>query len=211
MRILISDDDPISRRVLEATLGKWGYEVLTTCDGETAWEVLQAPEPPPLAILDWMMPKLDGVEVCRRARAAWNAKPTYILLLTALSRPEDIVKGLESGADDFLTKPFNPEELRARLGVGVRMVELQQALADRVQELEAALGRVKLLQGLLPICAYCKKIRDDKNYWLQVETYVARHSDAKFSHAICPGCYEQYARPALERAKAGAPAARGAE
>ena len=211
MRILIAEDDPISRRVLEATLGKWGYEIVTTCDGEAAWEVLQAPEAPPLAVLDWMMPKLDGVEVCRRVRAARDLRPTYLILLTALNRPEDIVTGLQAGADDYLTKPFNPEELRARVQVGVRMVGLQQALAVRVQELEEALGRVKTLQGLLPICAYCKKVRDDKNYWQQVETYVARHSEAKFTHGICPSCYEQFAKPALAQARAAAAAARAPE
>ncbi len=210
MRILIADDDPISRRLLEVALRRWRYDVITTCDGAAAWEALRGNQSPPLAILDWMMPELDGVEICRRLRGLQRPNPTYTILLTALNRKADIVTGLEAGADDYLTKPFDANELRARVQVGQRMVELRQALADRVQELEEALARVNVLQGLLPICAYCKKIRDDKNYWHQVESYVARHSEAKFSHGICPSCYEQVAKRELALQQAATPAARSA-
>src|SRR5262249_3973980 len=153
-------------------------------------KALQAPDAPKLAILDWMMPELDGVDVCRTLRAEPSAEPTYIILLTAKAEKGDIVKGLEAGADDYLTKPFDRNELRARLQVGLRMLELQKNLADRVRELEAALSNVKQLQGLIPICSYCKKIRDDKNYWQQVECYVSAHTDARFSHGICPACLD---------------------
>jgi len=113
------------------------------------------------------------------------------LILTSMSQPDEIVTGLEAGANDYVTKPFKAPELRARLNVGARMVELQRELADRVRELEKALSEVKQLRGILPICSYCKKIRDDKNYWQQVENYFARHTDAKFSHSVCPDCYEK--------------------
>ena len=119
--------------------------------------------------------------------------------MTAKVRTRDIVTGLEAGADDYIVKPFNREELRARVRVGVRMLELQAILADRVRELEDALVRVKQLQGLLPICSYCKKVRDDRNYWQQVEAYIEGHSDAKFTHGICPECREKYVVPELER------------
>ena len=208
MRMLIADDDPISRRLLEVTLRKWGYDVISTCDGAAAWEALRGNQSPHLAVLDWMMPELDGVEVCRKLRGLQRPNPTYIILLTALNRKADIVAGLEAGADDYLTKPFDASELRARVQVGLRVVELREALAGRVQELKEALARVKLLQGLLPICAYCKKVRDDNNYWQQVETYIGRHSEAKFSHGICPACYEQVARPELDRIRAPQPTAR---
>ena len=208
MRILIADDAATSRQLLELTLRKWRYEVVLAADGGLALKILQGPDAPPLAILDWMMPELDGVEICRRVHGLQRANPSYIILLTALNRSADIVTGLEAGADDYLTKPFDASELRARVQVGLRVVELREALAGRVQELEEALARVKLLQGLLPICAYCKKVRDDNNYWQQVETYIARHSDAKFSHGICPACYEQVARPELDRIRAPQPTAR---
>jgi DNA-binding response OmpR family regulator len=208
MRILIADDAPTSRHLLKLTLRKWGYDLTLAADGGQAFTALQGPEAPPLAILDWMMPELDGVEVCRRLRSLQCANPPYIILLTALNRKTHIVAGLEAGADDYLTKPFDASELLARVQVGQRMVELRQALAHRVKELEEALARVNVLQGLLPICAYCKKIRDDKNYWHQVESYVARHSEARFSHGICPACYEQVAKPELDRIRAPQPAAR---
>jgi DNA-binding response OmpR family regulator len=201
VRILVAEDDAIARRMLRTMLSKWGYQVSLCSDGAAAWKMLQATTAPPLAILDWMMPQLDGIEVCHKLRALPQGRLTYVILLTAREGGEDIVAGLEAGADDYVTKPFNKEELRARLNVGVRMVELQHHLADRVKELEGALARVKYLRGLLPICAYCKKIRNDQNYWQQVEAYISEHSDAQFSHSICPTCYEQCAKPALERAK----------
>jgi phosphoserine phosphatase RsbU/P len=199
MKVLIAEDETVSRRLLEATLVRWGYEVVVASDGVEAWEALQGDNAPLLAILDWMMPSMDGLEVCRRIRNRPSSTPPYLILLTAKGRREDIVTGLEAGANDYVTKPFNREELRARVQVGVRMVELQQSLADRVRALEEALTRVKQLQGLLPICSYCKKIRDDQNYWQQVESYIAEHSQAQFSHSICPDCYEKLVKPELDQ------------
>jgi phosphoserine phosphatase RsbU/P len=199
VKVLIAEDDMVSRRLLEATLVKWGYEVVVTCDGTAAWDVLQSADAPPLAILDWMMPGMDGTEVCRKVRRTPSPTPPYLMLLTAKGRREDIVKGLRSGADDYVTKPFDREELRARVQVGMRIVELQQSLAERVKALEEALTRVKQLQGLLPICSYCKKIRDDQNYWQQVESYISEHSEAQFSHSICPECYERLVKPELDQ------------
>jgi DNA-binding response OmpR family regulator len=199
VKVLIAEDDMVSRRLLEATLVKWGYEVVVTCDGTAAWDVFQSVNAPPLAILDWMMPGMDGTEVCRKVRRTPSPTPPYLILLTAKGRREDIVKGLRSGADDYVTKPFDREELRARVQVGLRIVELQQSLAERVKALEEALTRVKQLQGLLPICSYCKKIRDDQNYWQQVESYISEHSEAQFSHSICPDCYERLVKPELDQ------------
>ncbi len=199
-RVLIADDDAISARVLEATLRQWGYTVVVARDGLAAWEMLKAEDSPRLAILDWMMPGLEGPEVCRRVRALHRAVPTYIILLTAKGNAQDIVAGLESGADDYVTKPFDRAELHSRLRVGERIVELQQGLADRVRELEEALSQVKTLKGLLPICAYCMKIRDDRNYWQRVETYIAAHSNARFSHGICPECWKNIVEPELQQA-----------
>jgi DNA-binding response OmpR family regulator len=199
MKILIAEDDLVSRRMLEATLQKWGYELVAVTDGLAAWQALQGENPPLLAILDWMMPDMDGIEVCRKVRELSRAPQTYLILLTARGSSEDVVRGLEAGANDYVTKPFDREELRARVQVGMRVVELQANLAERVLELEEALARVKQLQGLLPICSYCKKIRDDRNYWRQVESYVSEHSEAVFSHGICPECYDKFVKPELEK------------
>lgn len=190
MSILIAEDDLVSRRALEAVLHKWGHEVRVVANGAEAWEVLSGPEPPPLAILDWMMPGMDGPTLCRRVRETPGRQGTYIILLTARSDRTDLVAGLDSGADDYIVKPFDRDELRARVNVGLRVVALQQSLADRVRELEQALQNVQQLQGLLPICCYCKRIRDDGNYWQRVEEYIAAHSGAQFSHGICPNCFE---------------------
>jgi phosphoserine phosphatase RsbU/P len=197
MSILIADDDAVSARILEATLRHWGHEVAVARDGDAAWTILQQEDCPRLAILDWMMPGLEGPEVCRRARALARSVPTYMILLTAKGKSDDIVAGLDSGADDYVTKPFDRQELRSRIRVGERVVGLQQAMADRVRELELALNQVKQLKGLLPICAYCKKVRDDRNYWQRVETYISAHSDARFSHGICPDCWREVIEPDL--------------
>jgi DNA-binding response OmpR family regulator len=202
MDILIAEDDLVSRRMLETILQKWGYQVLATPDGTAAYEALRRDNAPPLAILDWMMPGLDGPAVCRHLRdpaLAGPRCPPYLILLTAKGSKEDLVAGLEAGADDYITKPFDRAELRARVQVGMRMVALQRSLADRVAELERALGQVKQLQGLLPICCYCKSIRNDQNYWQQVEEYLGDHSDAQFTHGICPRCFDTVVKPQLAR------------
>jgi sigma-B regulation protein RsbU (phosphoserine phosphatase) len=198
LRVLIAEDDAVSRRILETLLRKWGYEVTTTLDGDAAWEVLQEPNAPSLAILDIMMPGIDGLELCRRLRRSASSVPPYIILLTANQGVREIVKGIEAGADDYLTKPYDRDELRVRVQVGARIIELQKNLAERVQQLEAALNHVKQLQGILPICSYCKKIRNDLNYWQNVESYVSDHSQAEFSHGICPSCYETTVKPQLK-------------
>jgi sigma-B regulation protein RsbU (phosphoserine phosphatase) len=198
MRILIAEDDLVSRKMLEATLSRWGYEVLVTCDGQAALQALTAPDAPRVAILDWMMPSLDGVDVCRKVREGSVAQPPYVILLTAKGNKEDIVSGLEAGADDYIIKPFDREELRARLQAGLRIITLQNQLAARVRELEEAIARIRTLQGLLPICSYCKRVRNDGDYWQQVESYISDHSDARFSHGICPDCYESVVRPQLQ-------------
>jgi len=136
MRVLVADDDEIYRSLLAATLGRWGYEVTAVAGGEQALERLGTEGAPTLAILDWMMPGLTGPEVCARLRAAAGPRYTYVLLLTARHKMEDVVKGLESGADDYLTKPFDTAELRARLRAAERILALQEKLVKSRQELE---------------------------------------------------------------------------
>ena len=188
MKILIAEDDLTSRLMLTGVLKKIGHDLIDTSNGHAAWAAMQRPDAPRMAILDWMMPGLDGLEVLRRIRGLKPDQPPYVIMLTTKGDKRDIVSGLEKGADDYLTKPFDADELRARIEVGRRILDLQAHLAEQVRDLRQALEHVKTLQGILPICSFCKKIRDDKGYWDQVEAYVSRHSAATFSHSICPEC-----------------------
>jgi DNA-binding response OmpR family regulator len=188
VRVLIAEDDRATARLLAGLVGSWGYEVVAAGDGNAALAHFEAVATPQLVLLDWMLPGADGPEVCRRIRKLRSNSAVYIILLTSKSARTDVVAGLEAGADEYLVKPFDAEELRARLQAGARIVDLQQRLADQVSELETALANVRKLTGLLPICAYCKAIRDDSNYWHRVEEYVGEHSDVTFSHGICPKC-----------------------
>jgi sigma-B regulation protein RsbU (phosphoserine phosphatase) len=201
MKILIAEDDSISRRILQTLLQKWGYEVVVTADGAEAWDILSQDDSPRIAILDWMMPKMDGVSVCRMVRERWERGYIYIIILTGKDQKEDIVTALNAGADDYVNKPFDQEELKSRIRAGIRIVQLEVDLSMKIAALQEALNHVKHLQGLLPICAYCKKVRDDKNYWHQVEDYVTNKSEVVFSHSICPECYVKYAKPDLDEWK----------
>jgi phosphoserine phosphatase RsbU/P len=192
MKILVADDDAVTRRLLEATLRKSGWDVVTAEDGADAWHALtslKGKNVPELVLLDWMMPGLEGPEICRRLRSTPGFELTYVILLTSRTDKEDLSTGLSAGANDYIAKPFHPVELEARVRVGERMIKLQRSLAARVQELEAALSDVKMLQGLLPICAYCKKVRNETDYWQQVDSYLAEHTDVTLSHGVCPDCF----------------------
>ena len=198
MQLLIADDDPVLRRMLGAAVRNWGFVPEEAADGREALAALRRPDAPRLAVLDWVMPGLDGPDVCRQVRDRPTAEPPYLVLLTANDAKKDVIAGLQAGANDYVTKPFDVDELRARLGVARNVVELQSALAARVRELEDALSQVKQLQSLLPICAYCKKVRDDANYWQQVDSYLTHRSGIRFTHGICPDCLDRELR-ALDR------------
>jgi len=198
MRALIADDDRVTTTMLAGMLAHWRLDSHVVEDGDRAWEQLSADPEISIAVIDWEMPGIDGRELCRRIRETEWLSHLYVILLTGRSHPSDIVAGLDAGADDYLVKPFNREELRARVSAGLRIVGLQQRLADRVAELERAAATEKHLRGLIPICCYCKRVRTDENYWQQVEMYVSEHSDARFSHGICPACFPA-AKAAMER------------
>jgi phosphoserine phosphatase RsbU/P len=191
LRILVAEDQAVARFVLEDTLSSWNYDVISVADGVTAWEALRAEEAPKLALLDWEMPGLDGPDICQLVRQLATDQPPYLILLTVREGTEDLVAGLRSGANDYLTKPFQEAELAARLAVAVRTLELQRTLADRVRELEEALAQIKVLRGILPICAWCKKVRNDENYWERLEGYLGQHTDIRFTHGMCPECSER--------------------
>lgn len=191
MKILAVEDDAVLRTVLARTLGRLGYEVVEAADGEKAWDSMQA-DPVRIVVSDWMMPRMDGLELCRRIRARQEADYTYIILLTVLDATEENKrKAADAGVDDFLTKPLNPTDLWLRLRVAERILHY----ATRVRQLE----------GLLPICSYCKKVRDDRNYWQQIEGYFRQHTGTKFSHSICPDCYQRVVIPQLKSAGFEAP------
>jgi DNA-binding response OmpR family regulator len=194
VRILVAEDDPVTRRILEASLGRLGWDVITAEDGTSAWRILEnldGQNPPELVLLDWMMPGMDGIEICRKLRSTPGFELVYIILLTSRSETEDLAMGLMAGANDYITKPFDPAELESRVRGGERMVKLQTSLSARIKQLEEALREVKRLQGLLPICSYCKKVRNEANYWEQVESYFSSHSDLDFTHSICPSCTDK--------------------
>ncbi len=209
MKVLIADDDSVSLQVLKSALEDWGYQVEEATDGIEAWECLRGEDPPRLAVLDWMMPGMDGTEICREIRKQGEKPYAYLILLTAKNRREDIVQGLEAGADDFIPKPFDPSELRVRITAGQRIVNLQTELlsaneqlqfkvgecerADKeklalIGELQEALTQLQILRGILPICGACMRIRDDQGAWQHMEAYIMAHSEAVFSHSVCPEC-----------------------
>ncbi|HXW97650.1 MAG TPA: response regulator transcription factor [Gemmatimonadales bacterium] len=186
MRVLVAEDDPVSRLLLTKTLEGLKHEPLVAWDGHEAWERFIG-EPVDVVITDWMMPRVDGLELTRRIRARARERYTWVLLLTALHGKERYLDGMDAGADDFMSKPLDRQELQVRLRVAERILSLQQ--------------EVRQLEGLLPICSYCKKIRDELDRWSQVEDYVSRHTEAQFSHGICPDCYERHLKPQLENAQ----------
>lgn len=173
MKILIAEDDTVSSLVLAAKLKKLGHEVLTAENGRDAWYTYQR-ESPRIVITDWMMPVVDGLELCRMIRSDHRVQYTYIIMLTALGGKGSYLEGMNAGADDFVTKPFDMEALKARLRVAERIIHLQAA--------------VNQLEGLLPICSYCKKIRDENNIWQPLEYYVANKTDTAFAQTVCPNC-----------------------
>ena len=153
--MLIADDDALSRRVLNDVLIDWGYQVIVARNGNEAWEILQEEDPPNLVILDWMMPGLDGIDICAMVRQQAKPRYTYIILLTSRNRPEDIVQGLEAGADDYVVKPFNPDELKYRLKIGERIIDLEERIL--------ALARIDYLTGLLNRRAFMEKLEIEIN------------------------------------------------
>ncbi len=177
MRILIAEDDTASRLVLEATLQKAGHDVVATENGRQAWNAWRE-QFCPVLISDWFMPELDGLMLCQAIRKTSDARYTYIILLTSHGGKTNYLEAMAAGVDDFLTKPPDEEQLLARLHVAERILGLRQ--------------HVKLLEGLLPICAWCKKIRDEHNHWELMESYVTQHSKARFTHGMCPECEAKF-------------------
>ena len=191
MNILAVEDDILARKIICRSLRRLGHEVIEAADGEEAWTRLQAGNVR-VVVCDWMMPRLDGLELCRRIRARLGAEYVYFILLTGNSASDDNQRtAAEAGVDDFLTKPLDPQEMWMRLRVAERILRY----ATQVSQLET----------FLPICSYCKKIRDDKNYWQQIESYINKRTGTDFSHSVCPDCYQRVILPELEKLRAASP------
>ena len=188
--IVVADDDAVGRELVSRVLEKAGHPTVTAPDGARAWELIQSVKPP-IAVLDWDMPHLTGLDVLRRIKLTVDRTPPYVLLLTSRTEVRDRVRGLTVGADDYLTKPFEPAELVARVEVGLRVVQLQRSLAARVAELEDALAHVNRLERLLPICGHCKRIQSGEA-WHDLENFLASRTGVRFSHGACPGCAERW-------------------
>ncbi len=200
MKVLLAEDEAVSRRLMEVHLDKWGFDVVGARDGAEAWVQLQQQPDVEMAVLDWMMPEVDGVDLIHRIRTELPGRSLYVIVCTARSGVEDLVTALDAGADDYLRKPFLQEELRARLRVGVRTVALERALRRRIADLDAALRHVRTLQGLLPICMQCKRIRNGEQVWERLESYLEEHADVEFSHGLCDECLTKTCATAREDA-----------
>ena len=190
MKVLIAEDDLIASRVLEATLRKLGHEPVVAGDGEEAWTLLGASNLR-VVVSDWLMPRLDGLELCRRIRAE-EGRYVYFILLTGMSATDENQQlAVEAGVDDFLVKPIKLQELWMRLRVAERILQITT--------------QVRQLESILPMCSYCRKVRDDKDYWQQIEGYLDTHTGTSVSHGICPECMEKTVKPELAKLRLGLP------
>ncbi len=193
-RVLIADDHDAARTALKSLLEWKGFSVTAVPDGSQALKVLNSEDAPDVALLDWEMPGMTGPEICRAVRSYKRGPYIYLIVITAREGEEGITEALSAGADDFVRKPFGVPEVLARLRNGLRMVKLERSLAARIAELEGALEEGRQLKRLIPICAYCKSIRNDSDYWQQIESYIHEHTGAAFSHGVCPTCMEKVLR-----------------
>jgi len=192
MKIMIAEDDTTTRLMLQGLLKKWGFDTVDAVNGKEAWNLLKGKDFPQVILLDWEMPGIDGLEICQRVKKFKKELPPYIIMLTVRDSKDEIVQGLEAGADDYITKPFDENELRARINVAKRMVRIQLSLSKKIKELEEAMDHVKKLQGIIPICSFCHRIRNDAKAWDSLERYFQNYSDAKFSHGVCPDCAKKH-------------------
>jgi len=183
MTVLIVEDDPVSRKILHRNLSRLGCTVLQASDGAEAWSILQR-EPVRVVVSDWMMPEMNGLELCRHVRERADANYIYFILLTARQGEDDYREAMASGVDDFLAKPLERQELMIRVMVAKRIIKFAT--------------QARQLKMLLPICMYCKKIRNDDDYWEKIDEYIHENTGTDFSHGVCPDCYEKVAVPAME-------------
>jgi DNA-binding response OmpR family regulator len=190
VKILTVEDDIVARTVLGRALRRLGHDIVEAGDGESAWNLLQK-EPVRVVVSDWMMPRMNGLELCRKVRSQIGGEYVYFILLTSTDATDDNQRSAaDAGVDDFLSKPLDLTELWTRLRVAERILRYTK--------------QVRQLEELMPICSYCKKIRDDQNYWQQIEGYINERTGSEFSHSVCPDCYTRVIVPELESMRRGA-------
>jgi DNA-binding response OmpR family regulator len=182
-QILLAEDDSGSQMIFRLQLSKLGYDVIVASDGKAGWEKFEQSRPS-LVITDWLMPVMDGLQLCRRIREGEGSSYTYIIVLTAMEKASGFAAAIEAGADDFITKPCDIVEMKVRLRVAERILSLQ--------------AHVSQLAGLVRICPRCKKMRDYAGAWHAAESYLSDRSEASFSHGICPECYRTIVQPQLD-------------
>lgn len=181
--VLVVEDDPVSRAHFSALAQAAGYQVSVAGNGREAWDMFQIARIP-IVISDWYMPEMDGPELCRRLRARPRQPYVYFILVTAKGGKQQYLAGMDAGADDFIAKPVDPDELRARLTVAERILGLRRELGQ--------------LEALLPICSYCKRIRNERNEWETLDSYLQRRFETQLTHGICPECYARHVEPQLD-------------
>jgi DNA-binding response OmpR family regulator len=181
--ILVVDDQPANLKVLLSFLQEHDYRVYMVDSGQRALNIIPKIQPD-LILLDVMMPGMNGFEICRKIKKDENLASLPVIFMTALDSVADKMAGFAAGAVDYITKPFQQAEVLARINTHI-------TLQKREKELKQALEEIKTLNGILPICSYCKQIRNDEGYWQQVEEYISEHSKALFSHGVCPNCYKK--------------------
>lgn len=182
MKILAVEDDPIAQLALESALKSLGHEVVLAADGATAWAAVKD-RSLRVVVSDWRLPGIDGLDLCRHVRQCRDDYVCFILLTQQSATDENLAAAFDAGVDDFLTKPVNVRELKLRLHVAARILGFTST--------------VRQLESFLPVCAHCRKVRDDQNYWKQIETYFNERTGVRFSHGICPDCYEKIILPEL--------------
>ncbi len=191
MKILTVEDDAVARAILRQALVRLGHEAVEASDGESAWDMLQKTDAVRVVVSDWIMPNSDGLELCKRIRGRTGSEYVYFILLSSRDATgENRTAAADAGVDDFLTKPLDIAELWTRLRVAERILRYTT--------------QVRQLEQMMPICSYCKKIRDDQNYWQQIEGYISARTGSDFSHSVCPECYQRMLLPEIERMKAAA-------
>lgn len=191
MKILIAEDEYTTRLMVQVCLERWGYSVQSVADGKAAWDILKKKNPPHIVILDWEMPELSGIELCRKIKNINRNNPIHVILLTARDSDHDIVQGFDAGADDYITKPFNDNELRARIRVAERIVTIQSSLNTTLEELRGALNLVDVFQDYITVCKSCHKFVGDSGTWQKIEDFLQKQPDSRFIEAVCPACEDQ--------------------
>ena len=196
-RVLVAEDNEKTRTALVFLLQRHGYDVTVANDGQAALDILLGANPPHIALLDWEMPRLDGIHVCLGVRTMPSRHYTYIVILTAHDEASDVLAAFAAGVDDFLSKPVDSAQLLARLRCGERVLALEKRGDERIAELAKAIEEVRQLKHLVPLCMHCKKVRDGSGCWRKMDAYMQERTRTDFFNGACPECIESGMMPPL--------------